>query len=154
VYLSRHVVFYETSFPAKDHATALLPSQLLATCEVTIPFPLISPDSVLASEPPAAPSNFSSSPLAVVPSVGPPTNFSLHDIQSTPLTHSLAKPPQTETSASPTLHSSPRSKELDSLADSSSTSPSHISTSSAPITAPLISIHPLITSITDWPPSS
>ena len=41
-YLSRHVVFDESSFPAKDHATSQFPSKLHSTGDSPFPLPTIS----------------------------------------------------------------------------------------------------------------
>jgi len=71
-YLSRHVIFYEDNFPAQDHATSLLPSQLAAPGNSTISyFPL---SSSLVS--PAAPVSFSAptAPSISQPQVVPPTS--------------------------------------------------------------------------------
>jgi len=59
-YLSRHVVFDETSFPAMDHATSLFPSQLAAQGNSSVSFPLFSlplttPDFAPASLQPSVP---------------------------------------------------------------------------------------------------
>jgi hypothetical protein len=50
-YLSRHVIFDEASFPAKDPAITPLPSQLAANGEFTLPFSLLfSPLPVIATK--------------------------------------------------------------------------------------------------------
>jgi hypothetical protein len=54
-YLSRHVVFYETSFPAMDHVASLLPSQLATTSDSTFSFPILSSPLSLAIAAPSAP---------------------------------------------------------------------------------------------------
>jgi len=88
VYLSRHVVFDETSFPIKDHAAALRPSQLSSTGDVPIPLPLlptISPTSPLPTTTPCSldlPLSHSSTPSLspIVELQDPPIASSLHPV--------------------------------------------------------------------------
>jgi len=56
VYLSRHVVFYEHSFPAKDHAQLHLPTKINATSDsfFTVPVSNTLPQSTLISDSPAS----------------------------------------------------------------------------------------------------
>jgi hypothetical protein len=99
VYLSRHIVFDETSFPAKDHTAALLPSQLPSTGDATLTLPLMpsfssnSSPILLESLSSAAPSDPSSSTSAAVPPTSPSIDVILQDIPSIPHIHSLVAPP-------------------------------------------------------------
>jgi hypothetical protein len=69
-YLSRHVVFDETSFPTMDHATSLFPSQLAAQGDSSVSFPLFS---LPLTTPDSAPASLQS-PVPLEPTLDLPTS--------------------------------------------------------------------------------
>lgn len=108
VYLSRHVVFDEQSFPAKDYARVNLPSKVNASSDVPFIFPINSSEYISLSHPTTATLNpitlqHSETPLDNVPPpiVEPPINEPLDITAHTgsPI-HVLSPPPIDE----PTSH--------------------------------------------------
>jgi hypothetical protein len=146
VYLSHHVVFDETHFPAKDHGVALLPSQLLAIGEVTIPFPIISHVSDVPFMPPTVLSLASLTKPNPASSSGPTPPVFLQECASPSLSNSLAEPSIPDPPASPSLPSSPIAASLE-LEFSVAPIPASLEPTfpAAPTISPYLPTHPMIT---------
>jgi hypothetical protein len=147
VYLSRHTVFAQTSFPTKDHVVALLPSQLSSTGDVSIPLPLlltISATSPLSTTSPCSPDPTPSlSPIVELQD--PPIASRLHSMVA-PLSPDLISPSVPISSNSPTLDtentlSSDPPSDPSTLPDD----PSPITFQPAPTLANPVSTHTMVT---------
>jgi transposase InsO family protein len=115
VYLSRHVVFDETSFPAKDHATSLLSSQLPSTGDVSFPLPLLSSISRTSSLSSTAPSNLPPSDSTAASPLGTPPHTSVQDPFTVPPSPTLTESLPAESFSIPTMQTSHPLHESNSL---------------------------------------
>ena len=127
-YLSWHVIFYESSFPAKDKTTSHLPSKIHASGDVPFPFP-VPPYNTFSN----LPSSISSTTLPNSPSTTPTPDSAL---VNEPLVHG----PPTSPTPLPPLPSISLSPQLPHSSPSLSTS----TRSDAPLTQPIVP-HPMLT---------
>jgi hypothetical protein len=152
VYLSLHVVFDETSFPAKEHVATTPPSRLPSTGDVIIPLPLLNSNITTSSLNSTAPTPPASSPL---PAVSPTSSDAalqssdaMQDPDITPPSHSLTEPisPTSPSSShAPVSHSSPASDSLVPISPTLPTAASNISSQPNLISTSTAPTHPMVT---------
>lgn len=128
VYLSRHVIFYESSFPTKDKATSHFPSKIHASGDVPFPF----------SFPPY--NTFSNLPSSIPSSTLPNSPSTTSTLDSAPANEPLVHGPPTSPTPLPPLPSISLSPQL----PHSSPSLLAFTRSDAPLTQPIVP-HPMLT---------